>query len=286
MVITVNNNPFESKYGFKGTNFSVDAEGNIVATSITLTDSSEDTNDLPANFTVRNGTTDFDINDSPNPTLTISRGSRYIFDLSLTNLDFTIYSNQVLYSTGLSHTDGTSGANAQSKSSGRLVFDVPSSAPDTLQYKSTSTATYYTIIVVDEDAAFNNVLINSTTQSNGLESGALQVAGGASVVGNLYIGENLFTSEIKSDTNLTLDVAQGIVVLATDSSVLGSINDSGSSIPLVNTTIENTIIGGSTPASAAFTTASVSTAPTELNDITNKNYVDTQVTALSIALGI
>lgn len=285
MVAIVNNNPFESKYGFKGNNFSVDEQGNIVATSITLTESSESLNDFPADFTVRNGTPDFLINDELNPTITVSRGSRYIFDISLTNLNFTIYSNGNLYNTGLSHSDGSTGVNAQSKSSGRLVFDVVSSAPDILQYKSVDTSTFYTINVVDTDARFNNITVSSTSNSNNLNSGALQIAGGASISKNLFIGEDLYTTELKSNSNLTIDVSGDIVVLSTDSSVLGSISDSGSSIPIVNTTIENTNIGSSIPSSAVFTTASVSETPTNLNDITNKSYVDNQVTALAIVLG-
>ena len=60
-----------------------------------------------------------------------------------------------------------------------------------------------------------------------------------------------------------------------------SINPSQSGLSITNSVINSTTIGATTPSSAAFTTATVSTAPTNGNDVVNKTYLDYFAAGLS-----
>ena len=51
-------------------------------------------------------------------------------------------------------------------------------------------------------------------------------------------------------------------------------------------TLNNTTIGATVPTTGAFTSATVTSAPTDANDVSNKNYVDSTSTVLAIALGV
>jgi len=291
--MVVNKSPFESEYGFKGPGFTVDDEGNIIARSITLSITEEETAETPADFVVTEENLNFVFSsfDDNNPTITLSRGRTYIFDLELETLNFTIFQNQIsgeLVNTGLNHSDGSIGVNAQSKGTGRLVFTVPTSLPDSIFYGSTDQINRdrYLINVIDPDGSFDTVTINSNNETTNKDTGALIVAGGAAVQGNLFVNNDLYVNDIISDTNLKFDVVDDIVFLANDSSIIGKINSSGSTVPMLNTTIENTAIGSITPAAASFTVVSATNNPVNDNDLTNKKYVDTTVTALTIALGM
>lgn len=77
--------------------------------------------------------------DIHNPTLKLQRLKTYKITLNnSTNHPFRIQSdstfNGTLYSTGLSHSDGTTDVAAQEKIDGVLTFTVPKDAPDTLYY--------------------------------------------------------------------------------------------------------------------------------------------------------
>lgn len=293
----IKRSPFESQYGFKSPSFSVDENGNITATSITVADE-EDTGVIPADFTVTEttggGSFVFTGTVTGNdPQLTLSRGSRYIFDINLTVLDFTIFNSDAtsFLSTGLTHSDGTSGAEANTKKTGRLILTVGASAPDTLYYGASTFPTRNLITVTDPNGSFNNVTINSTADSLNSLTGALTVAGGVGIKKSLHVGDNihsnaLYSSNIISSENLIINAANGVEFLTEDSTRIGLIDSAGSTIPLVNTTIENTSIGLTTPAQAAFTSATVDNSPTTGTSVTNKTYVDNSITALSIALGM
>lgn len=74
-----------------------------------------------------------------NPTIRLQRLKTYKITLNnSTDHPFRIQTDNVLngnlYSTGLSHSDGTTGVNAQEKIDGVLTFKVPEDAPDTLYY--------------------------------------------------------------------------------------------------------------------------------------------------------
>ena len=77
--------------------------------------------------------------DKSNPTLRLQRLKKYKITLNnSTAHPFRIQSDNIfngtLYSTGLSHSDGTTDVNAQEKIDGVLTFPVPKDAPDTLYY--------------------------------------------------------------------------------------------------------------------------------------------------------
>ena len=60
-----------------------------------------------------------------------------------------------------------------------------------------------------------------------------------------------------------------------------SANPDQSGLNITNSTINSTTIGATTPSSAAFTTATVSAAPTSGNDVVNKTYLDYFAAGLS-----
>lgn len=91
--------------------------------------------------------------------------------------------------------------------------------------------------------------------------------------------------KINSSTNLALSAANAII-FQIDGANKGRIDEFGASVPLVNTTVNNTTIGSTTPSSGAFTTLTLTT-QTELgSSATRKDYVDTQISAFAIAFGI
>ena len=287
--------PLESKYGFKGPGFLVDEFGNISATSISTTTA---TNNAFVDFTVTENSitdpTEYLIEEvtGDTPSITVSRSGSFTFFLTVPNLGFNIYEEDqtTLYNIGLSHSDGTTGSNAQGKSSGTLIFSVSASAPALLYYGDTNRNIFGTINIIDPLGSFSSVDINATTLATSSSTGALTVAGGVGIAGDLYVGgtlniDGIGITSISSPTNLELEAANQIVVKI-DGSVLGIINSEGSSTPIVNTTINNTAIGEITPSTAAFTSATVANLPTVDTSITNKQYVDSTALALSIAFGL
>lgn len=60
------------------------------------------------------------------------------------------------------------------------------------------------------------------------------------------------------------------------------INPSQSGLAITNSTIDSSVIGGTTPAAAYFTTAQVSATPTADQDVANKGYVDAVAQGLDI----
>ena len=68
--------------------------------------------------------------------------------------------------------------------------------------------------------------------------------------------------------------------------LLGTVNPQGSSVPIVNTIIDNTTIGAGVPSTGSFTSGTIAEEPTTANGISNKKYVDNTSTALAIALGV
>ena len=279
---TVTNKQLESAFGFKSTGFTVDDQGNITARSLVETQGSE-TFDLatPANFTItENGSNTAYIwtpgGESAN--ITIYRGESYIIDLtSLTNA-FYLYDGATQYHTGLTHSDGGIGSTALGKTSGRLVFAVSSTAPNSLTYRNLAGTITGNISVEDPIGSFTTVTVKSTNDSNATNNGALIVTGG------LGVG-------LKSNFGGTINALGGISgdltgsVYATDSTLLVDSTSGNIVGPINTTTINNTTIGATTPSTAAFTTATIANSPTVNTSATNKKYVDETVTALAIALG-
>ena len=150
-------------------------------------------------------------------------------------------------------------------------FSSPSLLIDENGNITANSATFITVTF--NTATFNELDILSTQDTTGSETGALRVAGGVSIEKNLFIGNSLI-----SDTEIKLSI--------TNSGVIATIDATGLTAPIKDSTINNTPIGNITPASGIFTSAKVTSSPTVLTDVTNKNYVDNTVAVLSIALGM
>lgn len=252
--MSVLNKPFESKYGFQSNGFSVDENGNISATSIVL---ETDTNtDAPPDYTIT--TVDNNSYVGINPSVVLMRSTTYIFELDLSaTLRFAILDNNSLYSNGLRHSDGTFGINAQNKTTGRLFFTVPVTAPDTLYYgDSIRTLVGGTFQVVDPPGSFTtlDVSSNATFEDN------VEIQGDLTIQGNVTFDEIVgVTATINPSSEILLKVNNGVI---------GTVNSSG--LELTNIAVES---------------GTITDVPTENTHITNKNYVDTRTTALAIALG-
>lgn len=303
-------NQFQSQYGFKSPGFTVDAQGNIVATSIIAAGAGGGGGGSTgaSDFALTDTSEYFIVNNSgaQSETLNLSRNTRYTINLDLDVFTFSIYSDQqgTLYSVGLSHTqtDGTvtEEEDAQGFSTGALIFTVNANAPDRLYYGDFSQGELGVINVTDANGLFGELDITSTTPSTSPLTGALTVAGGAGIGGDLFVEGYLSTngldingvgvSNITSNTNLELDAANRIVI-KNSGNYIGQIDSTGLTVPINNSsitasTIDNTAIGQTTPSTAAFTSATISGAPTVKTSITNKRYVDKTATALSIAFGL
>lgn len=315
---------FESKYGFRSPNFTVDTDGNIVANSISVAIGSGG----------GGAAVDFSVSEAfggqyliegyvgANPTLTLRRTVRSSFSLNVPNLKFYVYESDLttLYSTGLSHSTAGQGEDAQGQIDGTLAFTVPLDAPSLLYYGNEDGTIYGTINIVDPDGKFGTLEVTNTTDSTSELTGALTVSGGVGIAKDLYVGGEITAESISfngvgvtsltTQTNLELDAGNKIVFKINNNQI-GYIDSEGLEIPLKNiditnatigqSTINNTTIGLTSPAAGSFTnltatsavvgtiaatSASVTSSPSSQNSITNKQYVDTTVTALAIALGM
>ena len=312
--------PFKSQYGFNSPSFSVDAQGNITATSITVANAAPDDGAASSaadfKFTEQGSAFRFVNDPGLNPNITLKRNKTYQIELTLTNLTFNIYSQisptLTEYSTGLRHTDGTAAAAAQGKSSGILYIDVGINAPNTLYYGNESGTIYGIITVEDPEGLFSTVDINGITQSTSTTTGAVTIAGGVGIEKNLNVGQNvsvlgtatitgtLTTTELnvngvgipklESPTNLEL-ISGNKIIFKVEDVITGTMTSTGlENITLKQSTIntssiDSTTIGSTTPSTAAFTSATVNSVNVA-SSVTNKNYVDSTATALAVAFGI
>ena len=96
---------------------------------------------------------------------------------------------------------------------------------------------------------------------------------------------NAYSASLSSRTsNLETTASVLVGASASFSSILTSVSSSQQQI---SASLLNVIaIGATTPSTAAFTTASVTSVGSANTSITNKTYVDTTATALAIAFGL
>ena len=311
--MAVEERQFESEFGFKSPGFSVDKLGNITATSINAAGAGGSGGSAAGDYTVTEVSGQFRltsdsviVGSGDNPTITMTRGQEYTFTLSMSGapITFNILDSTGLakYSTGLQHQaeNGTisDGAAAQGFTTGKVVFTVPATAPDTLYYGNSTGSVRGTINVsnaVAVDATFANLTATGTTDLQALTATGLTLNGNGTVTGDMtvqgkLIGDSLSVNglgvaEFNAGTNIVLRAGNKIDYII-DNIILGTINSSGSDVAVINTTIDNTPIGSTTASTAAFTTGTVASQPTTANGISNKKYVDNTSTALAIALGV
>jgi len=291
--MTVLNSPLKSKFGFTSSGFIVDELGNISAKSIILVDAAVPDPELPADYTFTEVSNNFRNSLGVyNPQIIVYRGKTVAIDITLSSITFNIVTadKTTFFSTGLTHDSGTSGNAAQGKSSGRIAWAVPITAPNTLYYADASGTIFGTINVSNPPSAFSAVQITGTDASTSSSTGALTVAGGLGVTGDLYVGgtlniDGLGITSISSPTDLQLEAANNIIIKI-DGTSLGVVTATGSSVPVVNTSINNTVIGATTPSTAVFTSAIIAALPSSNTAVTNKQYVDSTALSLSIAFGL
>lgn len=299
----INNLPFESKYGFKSPSFVVDDQGNINATSITLAVSGSQGagSDFIVSENIDNTAFVIAGFENENPVLNLQRTKTYFFSVDAPDLTFSFYNlvDDNFYTTGISHSDGSRDSDAKEKTSGTYTFRVPLDAPDSLTYRGRDIDGEFVIgqiSITDPDGLFGELDITSETNSTDALSGAVTVAGGVGIAKDLFVGGNIYANEInvdvgtgtpaiESSTNLDL-LANFRIVFKIDNNTIGFIDESGSSIPINNTTIDNTVIGSVTPSSATFISASVNELPTTGTGVANKSYVDQSSLSFSIAFGL
>ena len=290
---------FRSDYGFSSPNFAVDSDGNLTATSITTV---ADTDSSAFNFTITddaNGEFFVEPLEGVLPSFEINKTQSVLIgiELDLKALFFLREDKQTFFTSGLQHSTGLSGADAQGQSNGNYRINIPANYDQDIIYYTDRERNFFgEISVSDPTGIFSQLDVTSTLDSASPETGALRVVGGVGIAKSLSVGSILSTpiletNNIVSDTDISFSAAGTISILANDSSLLGEINDQGSTIPVLDTTIINSAINNSsigidTPAEAEFTNARVNFPPAANNDITNKAYVDTRDIAFSIAFGL
>jgi hypothetical protein len=170
---------------------------------------------------------------------------------------------------------------------------------------------------VDGAAVFNDTVnITDTNAAESLISAALVVSGGVAIQNNLrvnndsifnsnvFIGQNLLvqnniqannsliTNSITSVddgstlSDLTIEPLGDVIFKTGSQSVeVGRIDATGSTVPVQNTTINNTTIGLTVASTAAFVSGTVVNTPTAAANITRKDYVDRTALAYAVAFG-
>jgi len=307
--MAVNQRQFESEFGFKSPGFSVDALGNITATSINAAGAGgggTQTGDysvttVGGNFRLSSNTVIVDGGD--NPSITLRRGTAYSFTLDLSANSWNIFDgSNVLFNTGIQHQADdntiTTGGAAQAQTSGTFTFEVPGSAPDLLYYGDSDYDPKGTINVEDPVAVnitASELTVTGASSMQAVTATALTLNGNGTVTGTFDVEgtltanslniDGLGVAEINAGTNISLSAGNAID-FKVDGVSKGTIGIDGSTVRVIDTTIDGTVIGGTEPSTATFNEASVLTQPTTKNDISNKVYTDNTATALAVALGI
>ena len=289
---TIISSPLKSTYGFLSPGFSVDSLGNVIAR--TVIQSEGETNNAPVDFTITEIGSSFFVNtvNTPNSPIAVFRSSTYIFDLNLDIQVFNLYleNQSTTFYLGLKHADGSVGADALNKQTGKLSWQIPVNAPDILYYGNQGTGAFGLITVGDAVGQFSTVKITADINSTSSTTGSLKVTGGVGITKNLVVGEKITSNELTSPklgstSALELSGVSGLTIKV-NNIITGTIGTLGSTIPVTGTTINSTVIGNLTPSTATFLSGSVTELPTINTSITNKGYVDSTATALAIAFGL
>jgi len=205
-------------------------------------------------------------------------------------------------------------AEAQGKQSGTLTYAVPVDAPDTLYYGDSDSVPYGTLTVAQPSiigaGVFSSILDTGDLLAEGQDAQIrLSPSGTGTVtinpattgtVNNVNVNaQNLSTSgnvSLTPNADVTISPQAGgtLTMRPTDTGLVDNVTI-GSVIPRNGTfstlnssqgTLNNTTLGLTTAAQAAFSSATVTSDPSNANDVTKKQYVDNTATVLSIALGV
>jgi hypothetical protein len=311
--VAVEQRQFESEFGFKSPGFTVDALGNITAPSINAAGAGGSGGNAAGDFAVtelfgqfRIASETVIVGSGNNPTLAMTRGQIYSFTLSMEGSPITFNlldtTGVTLYNNGIEHqaVDNavSSGAAAQGKLTGKFVFTVPADAPETLYYGNATGTVKGTINVSDPiavDGTFNDLTVNGLSSLASLTATAFTLNGNGTVTGNMtvqgkLIGDSLSinglgVAEFNAGTNIVLTAGNKVDFII-NNVLKGTLDSTGISVPVVDTSIDNTTIGATVPSTGAFTSGTVASQPTTATGISNKTYVDNTSTALAIALGV
>lgn len=282
-------NPFNSKYGFSSTGFSVDTEGNIVAKSIILSE-----------FDI-NGDVDFivDANIFNNSSIIIYKNQTYFFELRTTF--YILDQNLNLYVDNLKHSSGIIGEKAQGLKDGFLSIQIPENYPYTTLYISNNLETQLASITIKEPIGlFSKASIVEIIDSTNSTTGALTVAGGLGIGKDIFLNgslnfDNSQTSLINTSSDLNFNVDNEII-FNINSVEIGRINSLGTNLPINNTDIDNitlnnsiinnTSIGENIPSTAQFSEATLLTVTNNKDSISNKEYVDNTALTLAVTFGL
>lgn len=264
------------------------------------------------------------VSPNPAITLIKGRTYRFNIDLDTLSWNIRDGSN-VDVSTGIKHVDSegvtTEGIGANNVQSGYVEWTVPTSGtgfyysdtdndPQKLfvleEPSVTGTGTFTSLIVtgtsefrddvtINADVDLNEILtVNNTTQSTSHSTGAVIIKGGVGIEKDVNILGDLTAKSFKSsdvgvptlssNTNLQFE-ADNAVVFKVEGVERGRITSLGSDLRIINTTINDTVIGNSGPAEGTFTNANIKNTPTNADHATTKQYVDSADIVYSIAFG-
>ncbi len=262
---------------------------------------------------------------TPNPAITVIKGRTYRFNLNLTTLTWSIRdSSNSDVITNISHTvDGstTTGVGANNVQDGYVTWTVPTSGtgyyysdvdndPQKLfvlqEPQVTGTGSFASLIVtgtselrdtttINAEVNLNDILtVNDTTNTTSSSTGAVVIKGGLGVAKDVNIDGDLIAKSFKtndvgvptlsSSSNLQFDATNAIVFNVAGIEK-GRITNLGSTIKVVDTTVNDTIIGNSGPAEGTFTNVTLKNEATNKDHATTKKYVDSNDIVLSIAFG-
>lgn len=310
---------FESEFGFKSPNFSVDDDGNVTLRSISYI-VPPDENVLDADYTLTSTGSSFFVAETGtiNPTLSLTRGESYTFQITLTGISFNLFVGNLLYNSGLRFTeDGTnfvSGEDAQNQTNGYIVFTVPADAPDQLFIKDIAQTSSLILNIADPVFTGNGNFANLTVTGNvnmlgsgsnisiaPTGTGSLTINPVQGTLSNMAVNATTFTA---SDTVSITPIARDVTIIPSntgrlilDSGTTGSLNnvDIGNTTPSTGNftslsasagSLNNVVIGNITPTTGNFTNVSIQENPVNGNDVTTKRYVDSTSIALAIAFGL
>ena len=314
-------NKFESEFGFRSPGFEVDNQGNVTLRSITYSIIEEE-GPAAADFDITQNIagTAFNVGGvvGDNPTITLEKGTTYTFNITLSNLTWNIKTGDGSspFNDGLSMVvNGVtySGPDAQGRTSGVFTFDVPVDAPDNLRFSDSDGLPFGLITctepVITGNASFRTLTVAGNLNALGTDAdirlqptglGTVQISAGSGSITGLNINANTLSAASTVtlqpvDQNVTI-IPTGSGVLTINSGATGTINnvDIGTSVPGSGTfdnlnatsgALNGVTIGATTPATGSFTTVSATGTPSNVNDLTNKGYVDSNSIAFAIALG-